>query len=317
MSATLPSEMPGQLAQRHDGTDRYSPFRQIGMRTRGVELATRMKNSALTLARFKSDDPEGAVYKSLESQDAYLAILQISDLHQHDFWSGGRHENRGLFGKTEFNLIDLNAPSACRIAGQFEYIQVHVPRFALDDIASDADSNRITGLNIPREWKAHDPIVDHFKGLLLNIFDQPQKGNGLFVDHIVLALHAHLACAYGGMRPGGRRAGGLAPWQERRTKELLAADISRDVPMADLAAACGLSASHFARSFKISTGSTPHEWRQLYRVDRAKELLAGRDTSLAEIAVLCGFADQSHFTRIFGRLAGCTPRTWRRERGFR
>jgi AraC-like DNA-binding protein len=35
--------------------------------------------------------------------------------------------------------------------------------------------------------------------------------------------------------------------------------------------------------------------------------------TLAEIAVKCGFAEQSHFTRVFKRLIGVSPGAWQRE----
>jgi AraC-like DNA-binding protein len=40
--------------------------------------------------------------------------------------------------------------------------------------------------------------------------------------------------------------------------------------------------------------------------------LLNSDATLADIAVGCGFADQSHFTRVFARQIGLTPGQWRR-----
>jgi AraC family transcriptional regulator len=41
-------------------------------------------------------------------------------------------------------------------------------------------------------------------------------------------------------------------------------------------------------------------------------LLRQPDPSLSEIALACGFADQSHFSRVFTRQTGLSPRVWRR-----
>ncbi len=49
------------------------------------------------------------------------------------------------------------------------------------------------------------------------------------------------------------------------------------------------------------------------RVQHAQGLLADGDFSLADVAGLSGFADQSHFTRIFRRTTGRSPGAWRRE----
>lgn len=108
------------------------------------------------------------------------------------------------------------------------------------------------------------------------------------------------------------RRGGLSPVHERRAKARLTADLQADTRVDDLARECGLSKRHFLRAFKTSTGEPPHRWLLARRVDRAKELLAGSDLELSEIAALCGFSDQSHLSRMFRRLTGNTPGAWRR-----
>src|SRR5262245_51803311 len=121
------------------------------------------------------------------------------------------------------------------------------------------------------------------------------------------------AFGYGGISVShGPQLGGLAPWQERRAKELLEANIGAGVTLSTLAGTCGLSIRHFTRAFRRSTGMAPHQWLQHRRIQKAKDLLAGSASSLSHIALDCGFADQSQFTRTFSRIAGVTPRMWRR-----
>jgi len=128
---------------------------------------------------------------------------------------------------------------------------------------------------------------------------------------MALALHAHLSKTYGSLTPP-RLRGGLAPWQERRAKEMMLAHMDGDLPLADLAQACGLSRSHFARAFRETTGLPPHRWLMQARLDRAKDYLRTSQLLLGQIAHLCGYADQSHFTRTFSRAMGCSPVAWRR-----
>jgi AraC family transcriptional regulator len=105
----------------------------------------------------------------------------------------------------------------------------------------------------------------------------------------------------------------LAPWQERRAKEILVADLTGATPLSEIALACGLSSAHFARAFRISTGLPPHAWLLTARVERAMTLLRRADMSLSEIALACGFADRSHLSRIFARQTGKSPGLWRRQ----
>nr|WP_313903862.1 helix-turn-helix domain-containing protein [Rhizobium leguminosarum] len=49
------------------------------------------------------------------------------------------------------------------------------------------------------------------------------------------------------------------------------------------------------------------------RVSRAQVLLRASNAPLAEVAIACGFADQSHFTRVFSTIVDATPGNWRRN----
>jgi AraC family transcriptional regulator len=143
----------------------------------------------------------------------------------------------------------------------------------------------------------------------------PAVANSLFIDQVCLSVCAHLAGHYSGQRSAPLpAASGLSPGMASRAKELLAAHVAETLSIEDLAQACGLSRSHFGTAFKLSTGLTPHAWRQQYRIERAQALLLGERVDLAAIAALCGFADQSHFNRVFARLVGDTPGNWRRMR---
>ena len=78
--------------------------------------------------------------------------------------------------------------------------------------------------------------------------------------------------------------------------------------LAQLAAVVRLNPYHFARQFKAATGLPPHQYVIGRRVERARQLLlAGTGLSLAEVALLAGFSDQSQFSRHFKRLVGVTP----------
>jgi len=82
--------------------------------------------------------------------------------------------------------------------------------------------------------------------------------------------------------------------------------------LVDLADAGGWRVRHFSRMF-MSTGQTPHSFILRRRVDRAKDLLRRPKLPLAEVALSCGFADQSHFTTSFRKATGRTPLRWRLE----
>ena len=102
--------------------------------------------------------------------------------------------------------------------------------------------------------------------------------------------------------------------QERRTKNLVSGNLAGGISLSDLAHACGLSVRHFTRAFRQSTAMAPHQWLLDHRIERAKDFLAKSRFPLKDIALSCGFADQSHFSRAFRRRVGVSPGLWRRMR---
>lgn len=63
------------------------------------------------------------------------------------------------------------------------------------------------------------------------------------------------------------------------------------------------------RRFKEATGITPHAFRLNRRIDLAKELLQS-GMEIADVALQCGFYDQSHLHRHFKALTAMTPRQY-------
>jgi AraC-like DNA-binding protein len=136
----------------------------------------------------------------------------------------------------------------------------------------------------------------------------------LALDHLTLILGAHLLQKYAGLRtPTATSVGGLGPWQKRRATELLNENLAGRIHLSQLAEECGLSISHFARSFKASFGMSTHRWLLQRRIQRSQEFLMETHDSLADIAELAGFSDQAAFTRAFHRIVGISPGRWRRD----
>jgi AraC family transcriptional regulator len=70
---------------------------------------------------------------------------------------------------------------------------------------------------------------------------------------------------------------------------------------------------HFARRFRVSTGTTPHEYVLQQRVARAQTLLIRTNYPLLDIALMCRFADQRHLNRVFKKHTGVPPGHYRKH----
>lgn len=83
------------------------------------------------------------------------------------------------------------------------------------------------------------------------------------------------------------------------------------VRVAELAGEVGWSRRHFGAEFRAEVGLTPKEVIRVARFERSRTGLA-QGVPAADVAAVCGYADQAHLSREWRALAGCTPREWQR-----
>lgn len=114
-------------------------------------------------------------------------------------------------------------------------------------------------------------------------------------------------------RDQGERWAGLLPWQVKRVRDYVDADLHGRMSLSMAASRARLSPGYFSRCFRQSFGVTFSRFVAARRVERAQGLMIAGAGKLCEIALACGFADQAHFTRTFVSLTGCTPARWRRQ----
>jgi AraC family transcriptional regulator len=99
-------------------------------------------------------------------------------------------------------------------------------------------------------------------------------------------------------------------WLRRALDEIEETD--RALTVKALAASAGVHPLHFAKVFRRFQHCSPGEYLRKRRVARATELLARTDAPIADVALRCGFSDQSQLTKALRRHAGTTPARFRR-----
>jgi AraC family transcriptional regulator len=104
---------------------------------------------------------------------------------------------------------------------------------------------------------------------------------------------------------------GLSKFMLCRVLDYIHANLSEEISLEALALLTGLSAYHFLRLFKQSTGETPLQYIIRCRMEKAKELLAQTDLSVLEISLEVGYESQHHFISLFKRFTGVTPKYYR------
>jgi AraC family transcriptional regulator len=239
-----------------------------------------------------------------------VAILPVP-LRSYELWIDDKPVAVPYIPAYHSSVMDLQSDPVCWVGSGFDYVHYHLPRAGLDEIARDHGIEPIGTYRFA--ICEHDLVLAQFTRWILPIMGARDWTGSLMLDQFSLLVGAHVLQKYAGLRKLPAIAqGGLAPWQGRLAKEMIREKLDGVVRLADLADKCGLSVSHFARSFKVSFGVSPHRWLVERRIDRAKALLLAACLPLVDVAFQSGFSDQPSFTRTFHRMVGDSPARWRR-----
>jgi AraC family transcriptional regulator len=132
----------------------------------------------------------------------------------------------------------------------------------------------------------------------------------LYAESLGLALAARLLRHSNSVAPPP--PGNLSKRRLSGVIDYIHDNLARELSLSELAAIAGLSTSHFTTLFKEATKQPVHKFIVQCRVEYALNLLADRKKSVAEVASLTGFYDQSHMARCMRRVIGITPSDVRR-----
>src|SRR6202451_2120159 len=269
--------------------------------------------SELAVTRLHAPDGLSDLTSPIPLQKAFSIHLHLRANCGGRLWLSGKLVPTGKRPSGGVTILDLEQEPVAFFPNPIDVVQFYIPRAALDEFAYENRTPIVNTLIWPH--CGMDTSLKHLGMTVLSSLQRSQPAPKIFLDYIGQAILAHATQVYGGSTssPGTVR-GQLAPWQARRAKEFLNANLSGDVSLASVAAACDLSVSHFAHAFRRTFGRPPHRWLMECRIDAVKNLLLTSRLTVAEVASFCGFADQSALNRSFKRIQGESPGEWRKSR---
>jgi AraC family transcriptional regulator len=201
-------------------------------------------------------------------------------------------------------------PGAVYVTGRspITWLEVSDPTEALE-IYPDRDLRPVPG-EVRPSFAEPDGVVFAVASRLRRAHLDSGAGALTDIEASTLAhlLAGHLLRRYGtGPAPYRGPAGELRPGAVDVVAEYIRAHLADVITLDNLAGAVSLSPYHFARSFRVTTGMTPHAFVTEHRLMVARDRLLRGDASVTAIALSVGFSNISHFRRLFRRRYGLAP----------
>jgi AraC family transcriptional regulator len=136
-------------------------------------------------------------------------------------------------------------------------------------------------------------------------FSREDCASPIAVEGLVLEILAELARIETKPQPA------LVPNWLKHATDIVESRFLERLSLAEIASEVGVHYVHLSRQFHKYNRCTIGDLIRRRRVQHASHLLAHSRTPLAEIALICGFSDQSHLSFLFKRYMGLSPSKFR------
>lgn len=251
---------------------------------------------------------------SIPPEKAFVVSIHLTPASDHgcDIWVDDKYLRIPVWPSGGVGIYDLESNPRASNPGPVDWVHYHIPRPTLDTFTDDAERPRIQHLRCVHGTV--DRVLQQMTQMVLPSLQDPHRFCALFLDYFRLLFCAHVATAYApACQAQDGFGGGLAPWQRKRVEDLFRENLDGKLRLSMLADECGLSVSHFARSFRRTFATSAHRYLVFQRIRKAKELLTTSNRPLSEVGLESGFSDQAAFSRTFKAVVGASPGKWQRE----
>jgi AraC family transcriptional regulator len=229
---------------------------------------------------------------------------------------GTVREGREVAG--DLDIVPARTASTWEMKQEGATLVMCVPDALLRAVAARLDRDP-AAIDIADRFQMRDPVIEHIgwtiKADIDSNIDRASAVSGrLLRDSLGVALAARLLQRhYRGSLPMREVRGGLTHTKLERVIAHIEDNLASKLSLPGIAEVAGMSVSHLKTLFRNSTGVPVYEYVLRRRVERAQLLLRNHKLSIAEIALVTGFAHQSHLARHMHRILGYTPSAVRRK----
>ncbi|MBP5971428.1 helix-turn-helix transcriptional regulator [Brasilonema sp. CT11] len=247
-----------------------------------------------------------------DTSEHYLTMHTISialDAISSERWFNGHRESEYQIKGTTA-IIPAGTLHRCLWQEEVQFMFVAVDPMLLVQLGTEVATPEDIEL-IPHFATFQDPLILGIVSSLKDELNSTHQRNNLYVEQLKTTLVFQLLKKYCSKKHQiSTYTDGLSKPKLRQVFEYINSHIDSEIKLTNLAKMAGISQYYFCQLFKQSVGTTPYQYVLQLRVERAKQLLKSQKMTICDVALACGFANQSHFTKHFRKLTGMTPKVY-------
>lgn len=210
-------------------------------------------------------------------------------------------------------IIPADAAHHSTWDGETGFLLLNLDPGYLAQIAHETvDSDRV---ELIPQFATLEPTISGIGFALKTELETGGAGGKLYAESATTLLATHLLqhyCTRSQTLPS-YHAGGLPKYKLREAIAYIQDHLGEEITLEAIATHLNMSHYYFCHLFKQSMGVSPYQYVLQQRINKAKPLLKQRQLAITDVALECGFANQTHFTKYFRKLTGITPRAYREQ----
>lgn len=286
-------------------------FRRSGVTSPLDACLGPLPTTGASLARWSRRQPDTRVQTVSPHPHSYRIAVMLEPLES-QIWDGERAIWGGVIGANRFRISPPGAASSWRQLSGCDIVNLFVPLQTVERLTRAGgmpEGSRLAGTAFAPDRLVLDLVCKMLEAIPMAGALAPQYCDGLVTTLLCYLLERH--ATIGEPAPGKRHKGGLSSANLRKVLALIEANLARELAIAEMAALCSMSESHFSREFHAAAGLPPHQYAMKRRLDQACVLLTSTESRMIDIALDLGFSSASHFARAFAARFGMPPARYR------
>jgi len=264
----------------------------------------------LTLEYFEA--PPGEMETRIFDQHHILLNLR-EEPHEVENWRDGKHI-RFTFEKDQIVVTPAGIPSGWKWHARSKVIVITLVPDKFERFAQSEAGILLTSSQLKDLPLFTDPDLCSAGVMLRDALITKSVGSDLLFESLARVFLIKLIQKYGDLPEEELEfSSSFTSKHYQQVLEHIQENYRQNITVEELAEVAALSVAHFSRLFKKATGQSPMAFVMAYRIEQAKRKLTNLDMPIIDIALECGFADQSHFNRVFRKHEGTTPKAYRKS----